>query len=106
MEPESIERYRARLRVSIFELLVLRHALLEPVLNGYLSIEESQKALELFLDQNSSVADSAFGSRFPDDPAMTALYADETKELIEEIKSKVRRLAEASKEVLAKHGKS
>jgi hypothetical protein len=97
MDEAQIFQFRLTFRLMIIEHLALKTALLAPVLIGALSVEQSQKSLKDWLDDNSAVADKAYGQHFGD-PAMTALYTDEAKDVIEKYKGIVDK---AAKEIAA-----
>jgi hypothetical protein len=78
MDKSEIDAFRLGFRLELLERLVLRTALLTPVLSHHLSIEQSQMALAEWLDTNSETADRTYGAYFHD-PAKSALYADEVK---------------------------
>ena len=84
----EIRAFRERFRISLIERLVLKNAFAAPVIAGHLSIRESHKELTEWLDQNSKNADQAFGGHFRD-PGLSALYADEVKEIVDAMKKVV-----------------
>jgi hypothetical protein len=92
MDETQIFDFRLSFRLTIMEHLALRTALIGPVSARALSVEESRKSLKDWLDANSSAADDAYGKHFRD-PAMTALYADEAKDVIEKYKGIVDKTA-------------
>jgi hypothetical protein len=93
MEKSEIDDFRQRFRLALVERLVLRTAFLAPVLSRGLSSQESRQTLVGWLSTNSDVADKAFGSQFRD-PAKAALYADEVKEVTDEMAAFVKRIAD------------
>lgn len=98
MAESDVVEFRARFRFWVVERLALKFALGAPVFFAGLSIEESSDSLKGWLDLNSSRADAAYGEHFHD-PALTALYADEVKEVIEDMKRGVNEIAEDMKKV-------
>jgi hypothetical protein len=92
MGQEEIEAFRMRYRVALIERIALKNALSTLLLDGLLSIEESRDLLKSWLGASSAIADRAYGEHFRD-PAQTALYADEVKEIIDNMKSIVDSLA-------------
>jgi hypothetical protein len=85
MEDEpALEAFRLRYRVAILERLVLKTAFLAPLLSRRLSKEESRQMLIGWLNNNISAADQTFGEYFQD-PALSALYADEVKDLVDKM---------------------
>jgi hypothetical protein len=101
--PAEIQAFRDRIRLSLIERIALRTAFLVPLSTHQLSIEESRKALVDWLDLNSAIADRALGEKFRD-PAVTALYAEEVRELTDKMKSIVDELAKEAKDVFDRHG--
>jgi hypothetical protein len=96
MDQTDVEAFRDRFRLWVIERLALKFALGGPVFFAGLSIEESSDSLKGWLDLNSSRADQSYGSHFRD-PALAALYADEVKEVIEDMKKGVDEIAEDMK---------
>jgi hypothetical protein len=92
MDETEIVAFRERFRQELIERLVLKNAFAAPLLIGALSIEQCRNALKGWLDDNSSIADQSFGKHFHD-PALTALYADEVKEIVNDLKKKIDKLA-------------
>ena len=92
MEESDLRAFRDRWRLNLLERLVLRAALTEPVLRDHLSVADSQQALKDWLDKNSAVADAVYGETLGD-PALVALFADEVKELVERMKTRVDKMA-------------
>ena len=96
MSEADVADFRARFRLWLIERLALKFALGGPVFFGGISIEQSGAALKDWLDLNSSTIDAAYGARFRD-PAMAALYADEAKEVVEDLKRGVDEIAQDMK---------
>jgi hypothetical protein len=92
MSQDEIEAFRMRYRVALIERIALKNALATLQLDGHLSIEENRDLLKSWLDASSKVADRVFGEHFGD-PAQTALYADEVKEITDNMKKVVDGLA-------------
>jgi len=95
----DINAFRTRVLINLIERLVLKVAFEEPVRTNQLTATQSRDALKTWLDTNSSAADAAYGSRFRNDPAQSALYADEVKDLIEAMKLNVDHCYEAWTEI-------
>jgi hypothetical protein len=89
MKQADIDAFKMRVRINLIERLIFKVAFEDPVRAGHLTAMQSRDALKAWLDINSSAADAAYGSRFRNDPAQSALYADEVKELIEMMKLNV-----------------
>ncbi len=89
MKQADIDAFRTRVLINLIERLVLKVAFEDPVRASHLTAVQSRDALKNWLDINSSAADAAYGSRFRNDPAQSALYADEVKDLIEAMKLNV-----------------
>jgi hypothetical protein len=101
MNQDQLYAYRTRMTVLFLHRLVLRTVLLGPVLQKALSIEESRDSLKDWLDQNSAISDQAYGEHFQD-AALTALYADEVKDVIEKMKEDVDSLAAEVQKLMRK----
>lgn len=96
--------FRLRARLMLIEQLVLRNALLEPVLNHRWPISKSQQTLKGWLDSNVQVTDLAYGKHFQD-PAIAALYADEVKEAADDLKERIDLIARDLEQNLGSHKK-
>lgn len=96
MAESDVQEFRERFRLWIIERLVLKFAFGTPVLAGAMSIEESEDALKEWLDLNSARADETYGSHFGD-PGLAALYGDEVKEVIDDMKTVVEGIAQEMK---------
>lgn len=99
MNRADVEAFRTRVRVSLIERLVLKIAFQEPVLNHQLSGQESREVLIEWLESNSTAADSAYGAHFRGDAAQAALYADELKEIVDQMKKTVNECFESWREI-------
>lgn len=97
MNPSEIAAFRERSRRLLIERLVLQTALLVRRSGMGLSFRESAENLKGWLDGNSDAIDRIYGEHFRD-PALSALYADEVREVIDELKGQVDKMVE--------HGKS
>jgi hypothetical protein len=82
MDEAALEAFRLRFRVTLLERLVLKTAFAAPVIARALSAKESRDVLVGWLESNSAVADQAYGEFFQD-PALTALYSDEVRSLVD-----------------------
>jgi hypothetical protein len=102
MDQKALEDFRVRYRLLLLEQLVLRHALLEPAIHRRLPIRESATELKGWLEKNSALADRAYGAALAD-PALAALYADEAKEIVEEMKKDADQIAAGMEKYLAEH---
>ncbi|HUB64902.1 MAG TPA: hypothetical protein VL996_10755 [Methylocella sp.] len=85
-DKSDILAFRERFRSELLERLVLTNAMALQVLASHLSVEQSHKSLTEWLDKNSQTADQVCGKHFGD-PALTALYADEVKDVTERMKA-------------------
>ena len=85
MTEAELQLFRDRCRLFLIERLCLAQALSEPVLSGKWSAEQSRKLLGSWLEEQSKKADKLFGTHFRE-PALTALYGDEMREVVEEMK--------------------
>jgi|SRR5579871_355363 len=93
MDEAQIDQFRREARMMLVERIALRALLLAPVAGRALSIEDSAEALEGWLDVNREVADRAYGEHLKD-PAMAALFSDEMKAVIDDMKAVVRQMAD------------
>ena len=93
------EMVRVRIRLAIIEQMLLRTALLQPVLTRQLTIAQSGDALKEWLETFGTTFDAAYGAHFQD-PALTALYSDEARAIIESLKERVDQLATDLQSVL------
>jgi hypothetical protein len=91
MDETDLEIFRLRFRVKILEQIALRLAFGAPVLTQGKSVEASRKQLVGYLRRASTLADEVY-PKAVDDPAQAALYADEAREMIEEMVSFVNTL--------------
>ena len=98
--PDEIAAFRLRYRAQIVENMALKAMLLISFLNRK-SLSESQTDLKDWLDKCSETADQAYGAHFRD-PAIMALYADEVKAVVEEMKYEVDKMVTEIKENLGK----
>ena len=104
-DDEKVAEFKAGLRKTIIETLVLRNALIEPVLAGRLSVAQSEAALLDWLDSQSKIVDRAYGRHFRE-PAMMALYTDSALEEIDDLKRVVKNLAEEIAQIVGRYGKT
>lgn len=96
MDESEIANFRLRFRLAVIEELVLKNAFGMNLLILRLSIDKASEALKESLDGYSALADRAYGQHFQD-PALSALYADEVKEVIEDMKKAVDKMAATMK---------
>lgn len=96
-DPVEQETFRTRLRLDLLERVVLITAFQTPVLSGQLTVDQSQQALEGWLDMQSTIADTLLGAHFQE-PAQTGLYADEAREVIDRMKALVAQFAAVARE--------
>jgi hypothetical protein len=94
MDESDLQAFRLNLRVAIIENLVLYHAVAEPVLNGKLTIADSQRLLEEWLEGTAASLGSQIGARLRE-PAQTALYSEEAAEIADDMKATVAKIAKA-----------
>lgn len=88
MNEAELEAFRRRARAYLFERMTLKAAFQVLRLGGGLSTDESRQALHNSLDLMTQEADAYFGARLQD-PALTGLYADELKAIVEDIKKEI-----------------
>jgi hypothetical protein len=98
LPPEMIRAFRDGMRQNIVERLALQTALAVRMSVLGLSAQESCENLKGWLDHNSAVADQAYGSHFRD-PALSALYADEVREIVDEMKAEVDKMGDDAKRI-------
>jgi hypothetical protein len=99
MDESDVEAFRARVRQQLLERLILKTALVTPVLTQHLSVAESSEALKGWLDLNSAAADRAYGAAFAD-PALTGLYSEELRGVVEALKTSIDQIAKEATEML------
>jgi len=92
MNPSEIAAFRERVRHRLVERLVLQTALLVRRSALGLSSQEAAANLKGWLEGNSEAVDRIYGEHFRD-PALSALYADEVREIIDELKAEVDQMA-------------
>ena len=90
--PDEIAAFRNRVHFEIVERLTLQTALVVRASILGLSMQESRDRLKDWLEHNSVLADQVFGVHFGD-PAQSALYADEVREIVDNLKAKVDKMA-------------
>jgi hypothetical protein len=89
MEEAEFVEWRKRIRATIFESLVIQNAFLTQMSAGHLSVDEAENAILQGLDALTQRSDALWGAMLQD-PALTGLYADEVKGVVEQIKELVR----------------
>jgi hypothetical protein len=92
MEEADSEVWRRHLRTLVFEQIVIQNAFLIQMSAGRLSVEEAERAIIAGLDANLAQADALFGALLKE-PAPTALYGDEVKKVLDQIKERVSQFA-------------
>ena len=97
---EEIEAFRLRYRLAMVEKMALKALLLQGAAPP-LSLRGSQTNLEGWLDLCSASADQTYGKVFRD-PAQMALYADEVKAIVEDVKKDLDKLVREIEEGLRK----
>jgi hypothetical protein len=93
MTPSQIAAFRDRSRHRLIERLVLQTALLARNSVLGLSVRLSGESLKGWLDANSEAVDQIYGEFFRD-PALSALYADEIREIVDDLKRQVDSMVE------------
>jgi hypothetical protein len=88
MDELEVMAFRQRARTYLFERLAIQTAFQALMLGEGLSIQQAHVNLSRWLDSASKKADEVYGAHFQD-PAMTALYADEWKAVTETIKGEI-----------------
>jgi hypothetical protein len=97
---EEIEAFRLRYRLEIVEKMALKALLLQGAAPP-LSLPKSQKNLADWLDLCSASADRTYGKMFRD-PAQVALFADEVKAIVEDVKKDLDKLVREIQDELRK----
>jgi hypothetical protein len=92
MSASDVADFRERVRLMLIERLVLQTALLARQSVWGLSVSLSAENLKGWLDANSEAVDRIYGEHFRD-PALSALYADEVREIVDEMKAQVDSIA-------------
>jgi hypothetical protein len=96
MNEADLEVFRVRWRLALLERLVLKTAFLADHVKGSLTVAGTATALKGWLDTNSATADRAYGAAL-EDPALTALFADEVKAITDDLKKTVDSIAVEAK---------
>jgi hypothetical protein len=96
MKESDLEVFRLRFRVALLERLVLKTAFLASHLQGILSVAGTREGLLGWLDANSEESLRVYGAALKD-PALTALFADEAKEVTDSMKRTVDQIAGEAK---------
>jgi hypothetical protein len=92
MEEADSEVWRRHLRTVVFEQIVIQNAFLVQMSAGRLSVDEAERAIIGGLDANLAQADALFGALLKE-PALTALFGDEVKTVLDQIKERVSQFA-------------
>ena len=92
MEEADSEVWRRHLRTLVFEQIVIQNAFLIQMSAGHLSVDEAERAIIAGLDADLAQADALFGALVKE-PALTALYGDEVKTVLDQIKERVSQFA-------------
>lgn len=92
MNESDLEIFRVRYRLTLLERLVLKTAFLATHVQGILSVAGTREGLSGWLDANSEEVLRAYGVAL-EDPALTALFADEAKEITDSMKRTVDQIA-------------
>jgi hypothetical protein len=101
IDASDVAAFCQRYHFAIVERLAIKNAFAVPLLFLGKSLEESQNDLKDWLDQQSNTADQAYGAHFGD-PALAALYAEEVKEITEDMKTIVDKIAQRIKAEMKK----
>jgi hypothetical protein len=97
MVEADLETFRLKFRLALLERLTLKTAFLASHVQGILTVAGTREGLRGWLDANSEEALRVYGAALGD-PALTALFADEAKEITDAMKSTVDKIAaEANK---------
>jgi len=97
----SPKEYRERMRLRLIEQLVLQTALISPIESRELTVSQSQQRLERWLESNAARLDEVLGAHFRE-PSQTALYAEEVREMVDEMKEFVAGMCAAAAGASAK----
>jgi hypothetical protein len=92
MEEAAFEVWRRHLRTLVFEQIIIQNAFLVQMSAGRLSVDEAERAIIGGLDENLAQADVLFGALLKG-PAPTALYRDEVKTVLDQMKEHVSQFA-------------
>ncbi len=92
MNESDLGVFRLRFRLALLERLVLKTAFLASHVQGILSVAGTREGLQGWLDANSEEALRVYGAALAD-PGLTALFADEAKEITDSMKETVNRIA-------------
>jgi hypothetical protein len=92
MTETDLEIFRIRFRQALLERLIIKTAFLASHVQGILSVAGTREGLSGWLDANSEEALHVYGEALKD-PALTALFSDEAKEITEAMKRNVDKIA-------------
>lgn len=92
MDESDLHAFRINLRLALVERLVLQHALTEPVLNHQLSMPDSLRLLEIWLEDNAREVGKLAGEKFQE-PGQTALFSDEAEDVANGMKAILAKIA-------------
>ena len=84
----EMEIFRLKVRIRLIERLLIKTAFLTSHVQGILTVAGTRTGLEGWLDPNSEVALRAYGPALQD-PGLAALYADEVKDITDNLKKVV-----------------
>ena len=86
---EQLEKWRDELRRYFFEQMIVQNAFSLLLTSGRgVSVDEAEQAILEGLDTSLAAADKTFGDLLKE-PSLTALYTEEIKRVLDEIKERV-----------------
>jgi hypothetical protein len=92
MTETDLEIFRIRFRLALLERLVLKTVFLASHVQGILTVTGTREGLSGWLDANSEDTIRVYGETLKD-PALTALFSDEAREITEAMKRTVDKIA-------------
>jgi hypothetical protein len=92
MTEDDVEKFRLRFRLALIERLAIKTFFLATHVQGVLTVAQTEQGLGELLDGESAEALRVYGEALGD-PALTALFADEAREITEDVKHAIAKLA-------------
>ena len=93
VDEKGLDWFRLQTRLNLIESLVMRLSLLMPQSLRGLSSQERLEGLQTMLDERYDEIAPLYGQGLDDDPALTALYMEELREVVDRMKQKAAAIA-------------
>jgi hypothetical protein len=105
MDQADLETFRLRFRMALIERLTIKTFFLATHVQGLLTVAQTETGLGELLDGESAEALRVYGLALGD-PGLTALFADEAKEITDSVKKTVGEIAVFAQGHLGKDDRS